>query len=103
MTYAQLRLDSGRYLAGLRQGVNLTQAGLAKAVGYDYYTFISQIENGRVQLPEDKWLTFAKVLKVDPKEFAAKMLSFLHPLPYALLFKNERKHNEWLEKLEPGT
>ena len=43
----QLRQDAGRWLKELRESKRLTQRDLALGVGAEYYTFISQLENGR--------------------------------------------------------
>src|SRR5690606_25932830 len=42
-----LRKQAGRHLRNLREQAGLTQRELAAAVGFEYYTFISQLEGGR--------------------------------------------------------
>ncbi len=82
----KLRKQAGLYVKGLRQDAGLTQNELAKRLGLDYYTFISQVENGFNRVPPDKMHDWAKALKVDPQEFARRLLGFYDPHMYQALF-----------------
>ena len=44
-----LRKDGGRWLRDLREARGLSQRQMAVAIGADYYTLVSQIENGRAR------------------------------------------------------
>ena len=43
----QLRKEAGRWLQAQRKRAGLSQIQLAEKLGLKYYTFISQVENGR--------------------------------------------------------
>lgn len=64
------RAEFGRTLASLREAAQLTQNDLAKLVGQKYFTFISQVENGRVRVPPNDTELWARVLGVDTQAFA---------------------------------
>ncbi len=58
-----LRQQAGRWLRALRERAGMSQRELAKAVGFEYYTFISQLEGGRGRLPPAQYLAFAEALE----------------------------------------
>ena len=60
---------------------------LAERLGYKYYTFISQIENGFGRLPTDSMEPWARALRVNPSHFAKKLISFYEPELYRLLYE----------------
>lgn len=64
----------------------MTQRQLASAVGIEYYTFISQIEQGRGRIPPDRYEIWSKALKTDSREFAITMLKYNEPHIYELIF-----------------
>lgn len=45
----EMRREGGRWLRELREKAGLSQRELALLVHTDYYTFVSQLENGRGQ------------------------------------------------------
>lgn len=49
-----LRKRAGAYLKGLRQDQKLTQSDMAKLLGIEYYTFVSQVETGLVRVPPEQ-------------------------------------------------
>ncbi len=55
-------------------------------MGFDYYTFISQIEAGRGKVPSERYEAYALALNLDPREFAITMLRYNDPHTYALIF-----------------
>ena len=64
-------MDFGSYLRQLRKGRRLTQGQLAAAVGIDY-TYVSKVENGRVDPPSEVTIRrIAAVLAVDAEELLA--------------------------------
>ncbi len=81
-----LRREGGAWLKSLRENAGLTQRALAIAVNTDYYTFISQIENGRGRVPPERYKVWAEVLKVDPKEFMQGLMRYYDPYGYEMLF-----------------
>ena len=80
------RREAGKWLRDKRDALHITQRQLANAVGIEYYTFISQIEQGRGRIPPDRYEVWAKALKVDPREFAITMLKYNEPHIYELIF-----------------
>ena len=58
------RKSGGEWLRDLRQKSGLSQRQLAQKVSVDYYTFISQLENGRGRIPPDRYQDWAEALGV---------------------------------------
>jgi transcriptional regulator with XRE-family HTH domain len=85
----KLRRAAGRWLAELRKCANLSQRDLAQAVGSDFYTFISQIENGKGRIPPDKYHHWARALNIDERAFVKNILRYYDPDTYAILFEDE--------------
>src|SRR5690349_2049158 len=63
----ELRRAAGDWLRKLREHRGLSQRDLARLVGADYYTFISQLEMGRGRVPPDRYKIWADALGVPPK------------------------------------
>lgn len=75
----ELKKEAGKYVKKLREEVGLTQQELARAVGMDYYTTISQIERGVTRVPPDKVRAFAEAFKVKRSVFALRLTSYYDP------------------------
>lgn len=88
----ELRGKAGLYIRSLRQAAGLSQLEVSKALGYDYYSFISQVEQGVSRVPNDSYGEWAKVLKVDKREFVKKLLSFYDPETYAALYPRGKRN-----------
>jgi transcriptional regulator with XRE-family HTH domain len=82
----ELRREAGRWLKTLREKRGLLQRRMATLVGAEYYTFISQIEAGRGRIPLDRYLSWAKVLDVEPKFLVGTLLRYYDPATYRILF-----------------
>jgi len=82
----ELRRAGGIWLRGLRERCGLSQRELARLVGAEYYTFISQLETGRGRVPPDRYRLWASALEVDPKLFVKRLLSYYDPITYDILF-----------------
>lgn len=82
----QLKVRAGAYLKGLRSDVGLTQLELSKKLGYDYYSFISQVEQGVARVPPDSYKLWADALEVDVSEFVKTLLEFYEPEMYEAIF-----------------
>jgi len=80
------RSEMGLWLKSLREQQGMSQRDLASALNLDYYTFISQLENGRGRIPPARYLDWASSLQVEPKSFVKKLLSYNEPLTYEILF-----------------
>lgn len=83
----RLRVEAGRWLKGLREDAGLSQRQLANAVGFDYYTFISQLESGRGRVPQGQYLALAKALNVPLKSFVKTLTRYYDPITYYALFE----------------
>lgn len=81
-----LRQEAGSWLKSLREEAGLSQRELAKAVGIDYYTFISQIESGRGRVPPSQIRAWAEALNVPVREFAIELMRFYDPFNHAIIF-----------------
>jgi len=82
----ELRKKAGDYLKRTREKAEMTQSDMAKAIGVEYYTMISQIENGKSRLPPDKMQAWAEATKTDPAEFAKRLLQYYDPFTWQMLF-----------------
>ena len=83
----QLRKQAGGWLKELRTAAGLSQIQLAEILGFKYYTFISQVENGFGRVPTESMEAWARALNAKPPEFARKLLSYYEPELYRLLFE----------------
>ena len=83
----QLRKKAGTWLKELRGRAGLSQIQLADVLGFKYYTFISQVENGFGRVPIESMETWAKALGAEPSDFAKHLLSFYEPELYRLLYE----------------
>lgn len=82
----ELRRAGGQWLRELREQRGLSQRQLAKLVGAEYYTFISQLETGRGRVPPDRYRTWATALGVDAAGFVRELLRFYDPVTFEILF-----------------
>jgi DNA-binding XRE family transcriptional regulator len=85
----ELRRAGGVWLRELRERCGLSQRELARLVGAEYYTFISQLETGRGRVPPDRYRAWATALQVDPKLFVKNLLKYYDPMTYDVLFDSE--------------
>jgi len=86
----KLRKKAGTWLKDLRARAGLSQIELAERLGFKYYTFISQVENGFGRVPTESLEEWARALGVDPSSFARELLSYYDPVLYRLLFEAKR-------------
>jgi transcriptional regulator with XRE-family HTH domain len=84
-----LRLDLGAWLKKLRLNRGLSQRDLATQLNLEYYTFISQLENGRGKIPPSRYQDWARSLGQDPKDFVIKLLSCYDPITYGIIYGAE--------------
>ncbi len=75
----RLREEGGSWLRKKREDAGLTQKQLSEILDLKIYTFISQVELGRGRIPFERYAEWARALKIDEYEFAAKVLSFYEP------------------------
>lgn len=84
-----LRQHAGKWLKQLREARGLSQRDLARLVGVEYYTFISQLESGRGRIPPERYGVWAEALGVEPKLFVKELLRYYDPITFQMLFPNE--------------
>jgi transcriptional regulator with XRE-family HTH domain len=82
----KLRRMAGLWLKELRDKRGLSQRGLADLVGAEYYTFISQLENGHGRIPPDRYADWAAALAVPAAEFVRTLMQYYDPMTYEILF-----------------
>lgn len=85
----ELRKEVGLWLKELREKAGLSQRDLARLVGFQYYTFISQLENGRGRIPSEKFAVWADAIGIDRKVFVRKLLRHYDPIAFAILFADD--------------
>ncbi|WP_163852286.1 helix-turn-helix domain-containing protein [Pseudooceanicola aestuarii] len=83
------RAALGQWLKQLRETAGLSQRDLADRLSLDYYTFISQLENGRGKIPAHRYVEWAGALDQDPRSFVKRLLSYYEPSTYRILFEEE--------------
>lgn len=86
----QARREAGTWLKELRGHAGMSQIQLAERLGYKYYTFIAQVENGYGRVPTEGMEAWAQALGVKPAAFARQLLSHYDPELYRLLFEVKR-------------
>ena len=86
-----LRREGGAWLKQLRENAGLSQRELAAKLGIEYYTFISQMEIGRVRVPPDQYRAMAAALGIDPAVLVRELMRFYDPITYAILFAERRQ------------
>ena len=82
------RKQAGSWLREQRQKAGLSQMDLANMLGFKYYTFISQIENGYGRVPSQSMADWARALGVRPERFGRTLLGYYDPALYRVLFKD---------------
>ena len=81
-----LRRKGGAWLKGLRERAGLSQRELAAKLGAEYYTFVSQMETGRVRVPPDQYRALAEALGLQPEELVRDLLRYYDPVTHGILF-----------------
>ena len=74
------------WLKALREAEGLSQRELGDRLSLDYYTFSSQLENGRGKIPAHRYAEWAVALGQEPREFVKVLLKYYEPLTYQILF-----------------
>jgi len=85
---ASRKHSMGIWLKQLREEAGLSQREMAAALGLEYYTFISQLENGRGKIPSQRYRDWATVLKTNEKVFVKTLLMYTDPTTYEILFSH---------------
>ncbi|NBN63778.1 helix-turn-helix domain-containing protein [Microvirga tunisiensis] len=89
----QLRKAAGEWLKSMREARGLSQTELAELVGVDYYSFVSQIENGRGRIPAGRFAKWADALGMKRKDFVYHILRYYEPVVFELLFEEDEQQS----------
>jgi transcriptional regulator with XRE-family HTH domain len=92
----EYRKAMGRLLKGLRGKAGLTQNDMAKLVGQEYFTFISQVENGLAKIPSKDLALWARVLGVPKEALAKEALRYYDPDLFDALYTKEEQQKRGL-------
>ena len=84
------RTALGHWLKALREERGLSQRDLADLLSLDYYTFISQLENGRGKIPAHRYVEWSIALGQEPRSFVKTLLTSYEPSTYQILFEQEQ-------------
>ncbi len=77
--------EIGIFMKKRREELGLTQAELARKLGYRYGNFIGYLENGKAVFPVEKWEEYAEVLQVDKHVFLKQVIGAKYPDMLAFL------------------
>lgn len=80
------RAECGAWLRRLREAQGLSSRELALALGSHNLSLVSQIETGQKKLPTHQIRDFARLLGVQPRDFARTLMRYYDPLNYEILF-----------------
>jgi transcriptional regulator with XRE-family HTH domain len=81
-----LRQAAGKWLKDLREQRGLSQRELARRVGVEYYSFVSQLEAGRGRVPPERYEVWAEALGLDPVTFVKGLMRYYDPITHRILF-----------------
>jgi len=95
-----LRRAGGQWLRARRRDRGLSQRELAESVGADYYTFISQLENGRGRIPPDRYRAWAAALGMSEPTFVFNIMRFYDPVTFEMLFGVNGEHANEPDRFE---
>ena len=83
-----LREHGGLWLKEQRKYAGLKQKQISDSLyGMETAAYISVIENGGPNLPEDRWEDYAEILGMDWSDFCKHMLLFYKPSIYLGVYK----------------
>lgn len=80
------RKEGGLWLKRRREQLGLSQRDVADRLGLKFYSFVSQIENGRTRIPPELLKLWAEALAMPVHEFARTTLRYFDPVLYSALF-----------------
>lgn len=86
LSVQEQRKAGGVWLRTCRLNADLSQKELAEKVGADYYTFISQLENGRGRIPPDRYENWADALGIPADKFVFNLMRYYDPVTFRILF-----------------
>lgn len=85
----QLRREAGRWLKDKREEKKLSQRQLADLLGFEYYTFVSQLETGRGRIPPERYVDWANALGIEPRVFVKTLMRYYDSITFNILFSDE--------------
>lgn len=90
----------GQRIKRLREELKMSQSTLAELVGYKDKTAIAKVEAGKVDLPQSKISSFAKVLKTNTSYLFGDLDNIDEPQTIAAHFDGDEYTEEELEKIK---
>ncbi len=81
-----LRVSFGTWLTQLRKSKRLTQKALAEQLGEYPPVFISQVETGRLRIPDRLVPKYCACLEQEPQIFVKEVLRHYEPDIFDLLY-----------------
>lgn len=85
------RDNLGAVIKDARTHHGYTQKALADQLGIEYYTTISQIENGHISIPAALWSPLADALRLDKSDWLTRCLCEYHPEVFNALFSGHSR------------
>ncbi|MEM9393775.1 MAG: helix-turn-helix transcriptional regulator [Pseudomonadota bacterium] len=76
----------GAAIKAARIKTGYTQKGLASELGLEYYTMVSQMEQGHIAIPATLWIPIATALDLDRDTWVLRCLHEYQPNVYKALF-----------------
>jgi transcriptional regulator with XRE-family HTH domain len=86
-----LRQQAGRWLKSLREARGMSQRDLALKIGFEYYTFVSQLESGRGRVPPAQYEAFASALNYPIRDFVKTLMQYYDPWTFRALFGDDTR------------
>ena len=80
------RKNFGQMIQQRRQEIDMTQPELAEKTNQKFFTFVSNVENGRAKIPTVDLKIWARALKVNRNQFVQNYLFAADPPLYNALF-----------------
>lgn len=80
------RETAGTWLRDARLRANITQREIARAIGLEYISMVSQIEAGKSRVPPGRYADYARALKMKPQDFVRELLKHYDREAWNILF-----------------
>lgn len=90
-TTLEQRQRAGHFLKQRREELGITQLAVwAAVIPKKWPTMVSQMEVGKGRVPPDRYVDYARVLKMEPKDFCRELLRYYDPEMWKILFGGHR-------------
>lgn len=85
-TTKEERHSAAGFLKTRRENLGITQREVARMIGLEYISMVSQIEAGKAKVPPGRYADYARALRMDPKDFVRELLKHYDPEAWKILF-----------------